>query len=214
MTVTWPDSLKPRSWMPPTLSSFTKSGGRSSTGREQRVMSDAGFWRLSYTVPIRTPQQIRDWNSMLDRLRSGEDIDVKVCGGEAPQGIALSSGATLTVAAARRATRLTLSTALTLKAGHYFNRGSQLYRINRIVSTTGFYQALEAGLPTTDATAQDVATYEVDIMPPLRAALNNGAALRFDELVCRCVPTDMATGDLDLDLGRFADPSISFIEAL
>jgi len=213
MTVTWPTSLVPRN-AAVTLSSFTKSGGRTSTGREQRVMSDAGFWRISYTVPIRTPQQVRDWNSMLDRLRSGEDIDVKVCGGEAPQGIDVTSTASLTVAAARRATRLTFETALILKAGHYFNRGSQMYRINRIVSTTGFYQAAEAGLPTTDAVAQDVATYEVDIMPPLRASLAVTAQLRFKDIVCLCVPADMNTGDLDLDLGRFADPTISFIEAL
>ncbi len=67
--------------------------------------------------------------------------------------------------------------------------------------------------PWSDAVTAS-ASYSVAILPPLRADLTGGEPVRFRDLLVRCVAKDLSEGDLDLDLGRFGRPNLTFIESL
>ncbi|MBS7543029.1 hypothetical protein [Ancylobacter oerskovii] len=85
------------------LKGLVSSGGRVADGREQRVQDDVGFWNRAQALAYR---------AMLTRLRTGEEILVKVFDAYGPEhtGAAVPPSASLTEAAALRATSLNIST--------------------------------------------------------------------------------------------------------
>jgi len=223
MTITWPDILKPNSFSVE-LRSHAVSGGRTATGREQRVIGDAGYWSLNYTVPVRTRAQVLEWRAMVDRLRAGEAIAARICDLQKPDGIKDAWSAVAASAAALRATQISITaTHLQLEPGHHFTVGQRLYRINQVIAHN-FGDALWANLNEGEAWSDGNVwlddpydgsnTYTVKFLPPLRAAVDGGDTLEFDALVCLAVPDEMTTGALDLDLGRFSDPTLALIESI
>lgn len=223
MTFPFPSVLKARSVMTE-LRGFSRSGGRSLSGIEQRVFSDAGRWEIRFDgVPIRRHEQVRAWHLSISRLRAGENVIVTVPtlsnGSLAAQAVAVV-GAN----AAARATQVTLHVRdMRALAGQDFSIGNRLYRIVDIVSQTP-PDSIAKRIGTDDqwsdaATWIDddagAGTFEVAvvrILPPLRSAIAEGDPARFRDLTCTCVLSEMSEGDLALDLLRFGTPSITFIE--
>lgn len=226
MTDQWSDILRPRlvSCEPVPRS---RSGGVSLTGQEQTVTSDAGVWGIRYVdIPIRRADQVRVYRAIAARLngRAGSILvpvyDCRqtpwpvVAGKRVTSYGSLShsdgslfsdrSGyrqpvivAYLAAEAALRATTLTvgISYGAALQGGEHFSIGERLYRIASVQPGMG-------GLVT------------VQVWPPLREAAPAGAALEFDRPVCRMRLASDDAMPLDLDLGRFAGPTVSFVEAL
>ncbi|MDR5172986.1 hypothetical protein IHQ56_15980, partial [Methylobacillus flagellatus] len=136
MTISWPVSLKPRN-SSYDLRNMAATGGRTGTGREQRVFKDPGYWVLNYTVPVREKAQAREWRAMVTRLRAGEDIVAMVCDRWRADGAPGPYTAELLADAAARATTLSIGTVgLDITAGVAFSIGNRLYRITSVNSHT------------------------------------------------------------------------------
>lgn len=224
MTITWNPVLRARAGEP-VLRNLATTGGRSSTGREQRVIGDAGFWVVPMrSIVVNTRDKAAAYRSMVARLRQGEDILVPVCDLYTPRGARSSAAAvTMTADAALRSTQIGLTCVeVDIQAGHHFTIGDRLHLVTEIVSgpvSPPFLNAVATDTPFrddepwTDAVTGSSA-YVVKITPPLRAAATAGQSASFRDLRLRCVLQDLGDGDLDLDLGRFGTPSLTFIESV
>ncbi|MGA0564178.1 hypothetical protein ACO2RV_17165 [Ancylobacter sp. VNQ12] len=214
MTIQWPEALKPRS-MSHELRSFVLSGGRSIAGTEQRVFAGVGRWEITYEVPVHTRAQALAWRALLARLRAGEDVSAKVF--DMWRAVGSSDSATVTAAASKGATVIAVDPAgATVEPGLHFSISGRLYRILDIQVDEG--GDWEDGEGWSDAEAWPDEDFgdgiSLRILPPLRAAVAASQPVSFSDLRCLCVIGDMQGGDLDLDLGRFATPTITLVEAL
>ena len=203
----------------PELRNFTASGGRTGTGREQRVYRDAGFWEFVYgEFRINDEASALAYRAMMGRLRQGEEIiarvtDYFICEGQGPVRV--------TSPAAARATTVQIQgVEAELRPGHHFSIGNRLYRVTDVTAQSEEIVGLVTG--TYDGDTWDDADVWVDdpsvsssikFLPPLRSAVAAGATVEFENLKCLCVLKDMSDGDLDLDLGRFGSPSFTLIES-
>lgn len=219
MAIVFDDDLKPQACNAE-LRNFHKSGGRTATGREQRVFGDAGFWEISYrSIPMRGRRdRVLAYRAMIARLRQGEEIVARVfdlfrCKGQEPLRIAS--------AAAMRATSITIEGIdADLLPGHHFTIGNRLHRVTEVTAqsekATGVVTGTYTGEAWTDADIwvdEPAVSSTVKFLPPLRSAVAADALVEFDDLKCLCVLKDMSDGDLDLDLGRFGSPSFTLIES-
>lgn len=91
---------------------------------------------------------------------------------------------------------ITVNMAGELQGGEHFSVGERLYRI------IGIEQVSSSPL-----------MYDVDIWPPLREAIADGAQLDFDRPVCRCILADPRGLMLTLQSRVIGRPNVSFIEA-
>jgi hypothetical protein len=222
MTINWPASLKARS-MNPHPRGLSRSGGRSINGSEQRVASDAGYWALTVSgMVIRSRETAAAYRSLIARLRMSEPVIVPVCDLYRPVGSGLGSSEIWVASnAALRATTLALAVSgIDVQAGHHLTIDGRLYLITEVIygptiapleNRLVLDEPWADNVPWTDA-ASAAATYQVKVFPPMRAAVASGTAVSFRNLTMIARLEDMASGDLDLDLGRFGTPSLSLIE--
>lgn len=208
----------------------TRSGGVALSGAEQVVASSAGRWKATLgAIAIRNSDQIRVWRALQGSLEGRVGvIAVPLCDcARAPwpvvdgkpvrmrpplphsddalfsdgtgywQGVIASA---VTVDAKRGATTLFLriDAGNALQGAEHFSIDDRLYRIKAIDSegTIGL----------------GALSYTVRIWPPLRAAAPAGTALNFDQPVCRMRLASDDAMDLALDLNRFSNPTVSFVE--
>ena len=224
MTITWPSALVPQG-VDPELRNFRKGGPRSGTGRRQDVYSDAGFWTIDMTLWVRNRRTAFAYRSLIARLRQGEEVDVPIFDKYLVLG-ATNNSATASLAsdAALRATELDLTVSgMDIQAGAHFTLQTRLYRITEVLDgpadppienpiATGSPWP-EEGYPwTTDVSVS--ADYTVKVLPPLRSQAIAGAVTHFKDQTCRCTLHEPNSGDLDLDNGRFGEPSLRFIESI
>lgn len=224
MTVTWPSVLEARSWNA-NLRNNMASGGRTPTGRDQRVFSDAGFWEISIAdIRVHNREEAAAFRAMAARLRASEDILLPLPDAYAAVGAKSNDAViTLSAGASLRATQIGLTVkGVDIQPGHYFTIGDRLHLVTEIVSGPSappIVNQLVSDSPWSDdlAWADAVAgtsAYTIKFLPPLRADYDSGEAVRFRDLIVRCVIKDPNDGDLDLDLGRLGTPSLTFIESL
>ena len=223
-TITWPDALKARRW-DAHLRNSRSSGGRSATGREQAVYSDAGFWEVSIGgIRISERVEAASYRAMIARLRAGDDILLPLCDLYQAVGSRLSTAAaTLSADAHLRSMALSLTvTGVDIQPGHHLTIGDRLHIVTEVTSGPESPPLLNQvasdspwsdALPWSDATAASSA-YGIKILPPLRADYASGDPVSFRNLLVRCVLKDPTSGDLELDLGRFGAPSLTFIELI
>jgi len=221
----WPIQLRPRS------SSFhpdvpSRSGGLSITGYEQVTVSNAGRWRATITIPLRREPMVLAYRAMISQLQGRVGtILVPYFQAYRPSNIngrklstcpAASydkdlynwdlSGwgqddftfATLASAASAGATQISLNLVdgRGPRPGHYFGIGERLYLANAVWQET----------PTSPT--------QVRFWPRLRAASTAGTRVILDRPVCRMRLADDASGEATFDLARFADVTLSFVEAI
>lgn len=223
MTIAWNPILHARAGEP-VLRNMAVSGGRSATGREQRVMSSAGYWEIPIrNIVVNTAEKAAAYRAMMGRLRQGEDIVLPIWDMYGAPGGRMSVGFREFGAGAEvGATQVTLTTSgIQLAAGQYFSYGSRLYLITEIVSgpTPRLLNQAALDQPWADDVqwADGVSGFDnhvVKITPPIRSSTIVYTQIRFTALSLLCVLKDFAEGDLDLDLGRFATPSLTFVESI
>ncbi|MCS0501629.1 hypothetical protein [Ancylobacter mangrovi] len=223
MTINWPSSLKPSQITDPELVASYATGGRTSNGLEQRVLSDAGYWRLSYTFPIRTRQQVLAWRAMVSRMKAGEAVvatvyDMFLAGGA----LGALKGAVTGAAPAGATTLALMVRNLYLDEGVRFSIGDRMYQVTQVLA---YHQAdsipdwLSTGAPWRDdgvwydSPYLGLADVTISILPPLREAVVEGQFADFANLRLLCWPEDLSSIPLDLDLGKFADPTLTLVEA-
>lgn len=199
----------------------TLSGPASISGAVQVVSSDAGIWTAAFAgVVINDRQRVLAWRGISGLLegRLGS-ILVPLCRGYQPNvdgwqeliepvphsdDAFFSDGSgyvgsvnevTLAGSVAARATTANVSIAYggDLEPGQHFSIGERLYRIRTVTYTS-----------------ETAAT--ITFRPPLREAASIGNRLEFDDPVVRMrLATDSEMG-LDLQLRRFAAPTVNFVE--
>lgn len=222
MVMTWSSLLRSRVRDPHLRSGF-RSGGRSLSGIEQRVVGDP-YWELTISgIKVSNAGEALAYRALIAGLREGEPVIVPVCDTYVPAGVrGNGSGATLAANAALRATEISLDVSgMDLQAGNYLSLGGErLHLIREVVSAPAAPPYLnqvatdspwDDRVPLADAVAA-VATYVVKVTPPLRAAAPAGTAVALRDLRLRCVIRDAADGDLQLDLGRLGQPSLTLVE--
>lgn len=225
MTITtWPAVLKARSWNAH-LRNLSASGGTTPTGRTQRVFGDAGLWEVAVSgLAIRDRGQAQAYRALIARLRAGEDILLPVRDCYQPIGSRMTAASvSLSGGHALRATSLALTVSgIDLVAGTHLTIGDRLHLVTAVAPPPAgppLLDQVSTDAPWSDEVpwSDDVAAsgaYQVNILPPLRADQPDGTLVRVRDLALRCVLKDVNDGDLDLDLGRFGSPSLTFIESL
>jgi len=217
----WPiESLSPREFSLQ-LSARTLAGPSSISGVAQVVASDAGIWRLTLgSIPVVDERRVLLWRS-LSALAEGrmDSFLVPITRFYQPYAAEWAShyeptphsdvtpfsdgseyeGAVIDVALAsnipvRGATAtIAIHTAHEIQPGQHFSIGERLYRIRTI-----------------EKTGEGAAT--ITFRPPAREAATIGAMLEFDQPICRMRLASDNEMDLALDYGRWAFPSVIFIE--
>lgn len=219
----WPPQLRARS-VSFAMDSPSRSGGRSLAGIEQIVASGVGLWRASLDIAVRREHEALAWRALLAGLqgragtvlvptrqayrpvdRNGSPLspcDVAGYGGGSFNfdlsgfGQGALTHATLASPAALGATQIavTLVNGDGPRPGHYFGIGERLYLVSAV------WRETTAG-PT-----------QVRFWPRLREAAPAGERVILDRPVCLMRLAEDASGAATLDLGRFADVSLSFVE--
>ncbi|MDP2358024.1 MAG: hypothetical protein Q8M31_18435 [Beijerinckiaceae bacterium] len=216
MMIVWPSLLTPRG-IRFTFDARTRSGGVSITGAEQIAASNGGFWRASLIgIPVVSQQKRHAWRALEAQIQ-GRTNDVLVpvfsidqpvmIGGIPHSDEALFSdgsgysqrdiSAVFTSGAALRATEITLTVlGATVQPGQYFSVGTgRLHLIASLLEVDG----------------DDIT---IRIWPPLREPVEEGADADFSAPKCRmklATDNEMAA---EFDLGRFASPTVEFVEYL
>lgn len=217
MAISWPGALRIVAYAPPRLENTDRSGGVTLAGGEQIIESPSARWAMQVTCIVNDPASLLAWHSLAARLRgrSGEILmPVTACITQ-PGGVTLTefegsgggltrfdsgaafvgeehAGALLTSVGVN-ATVLHITTTADLQVGHYLGVGDRLHFI------TGFSRSVD--------------DYLVTISPWTREAYAAGAAIAFRLAVCRMRLKDPSQLLQPLDLGRFARPTLDFVEA-
>ena len=220
----WPSNLKPRVVSPPMLQAMSRSGGRSYGGLERIAQHDAGYWRFAFTVIISNPLQEMAWRGV-EALADGRSQPLRVPVWESGRGpaalpdfkfpdplvlhgddaafgddseyVTRMYGCLVSVAAAERATTLTVSITNTPKIlpwpGEFFTLNDNLYKVRTV----------EAGAGNTAV---------LTIRPPLRKAAVVGNDLNFDNPTGLFRLSADTTGQRSLDLLKFGSLAMDLTE--
>ena len=214
--IVWPALLTPRS-IKFTIDARSRSGGVSVVGTEQIVASSGGVWRATLgAIPVMTREKRNLWRAIeaqaqgrvneflvpvfsidqhfsADGITHSDDSYFSDDGGYEQSTIV----ATFAESAALRATQITLTVPSgDIEPGQYFSVGEgRLYRVASLVESDG-----------DDRT--------ISIWPPLREAVAAEAEADFASPKCRMRLASDDAMAAEFDLGRFATPTVDFIEAL
>lgn len=193
--VTWPECVLVPSRIQVDVFAPSVSPGRSFNGFEQLIQPDAGHWRIVFhEVPIRTRTHALQWREIESKLqgRNGT-VCVPVYEGKLS---AEEIAATVVNDRPIGTTQIEIeqTAGASLRPGMDFSHGEWLYRITRVISE-------ETG-----------ELYTVAIWPPLRAAIEVDDELDFNTPRVRCRLERDDSMDVNLELLRFARPSVVFVE--
>lgn len=173
----------------------TMSPGRAFSGHEQIVQPDPGCFRIIFSgVHIATKTQVLQWRDIETSLngRNGVILVPVYEGKLSDIPIVATSLNDYPIGQTRIDLMQTAGEIIT--AGMNFSFGERLYRVKRVNSQ-------ETGGPI-----------NIAITPPLRAAVAIDDAAEFNNPVCRCrLATDDAM-NVNLELLRYANPSVEFHE--
>lgn len=211
----------------PNLRGVSDEGRRSSTGHNQRVLGDAGYWEVKYTeIAVMDATSARKYRAMLARLRAGEQILLPVPDPYAVDDYdGVPSSASFGADAALRATTATINVVgpVPLEAGMYFTVGQRLYVVSEVTtepsSGPSFLPWWDGVSWDDDATWLDAGSspgpsYVVTFLPPLRTAATSGDPISLTSLQVLAELKTATDGDVDFEIGRLGRPSLTFVESL
>lgn len=204
----------------PNLRGMTLSGGRALSGVEQVVAGAAGFWEVTYSeIAVYDQDTARKYRALLARLRSGELIELPI---HDPYMTPATVTATVAADAANRATTIQLAVlGVEPTAGMFFSISTRLYQITEVTVSpadgVAFVPWNDGQIWEDDGVWNDDGlhtsqTFTVKFQPPLRAAATSGATVDFSNLRVLSRIKSAADGDIDYDIGRFATPTLVFVE--
>lgn len=229
--ISWPVAVLPRSslWMP---ESQSRSGGQSILGQEKIVASTAGRWRARIGAPVVTENAVLSWRAFVASMNgrvgtvlmprfehygpkdmNGKRLDYQEAafwqnGQFDDDGLAFDlsgwgqdyseANGTLAANAALGATQISVTWpegVQGIRPGQYFGIGQRLYIAKQVWE-------VEEGDPS-----------QVTFWPPLRAAASTGTVVIIDKPVCLMRFAQDATGELELDFGRWSQGGLELVEA-
>jgi hypothetical protein len=226
MGLAWPDALVNVTRTRFELQNVSRGGGVAMNGTEQRVYNPDQRWIASVTMSIRNKEQVFAFRALMARADGsagiidlpafekhranwpkdayGRTLSPKFTRRRELDGtiyedpdIPAASAITATVSGAHALRATTL--AISLTQGEPFHHG-------QFVSIAGHLYILRWPVSTVGS------VYTFEIRPPLRTAIAGGATVEVAWPTCEMrLASDDQTG-LDLDLLKFAEPSLSFVE--
>lgn len=213
MAIRWDTNALPFHSVMFARKNLSRSGGLTFSGIEQVVQSSTDFWEAKVTLKIRRRSQVLAYRSYHAQNwgRAGQWI-IPACGGFNEFGMEASWGSDwgsdfqpvsdTDVAAhsvggtAKLAHSITFhmdDITLTPVAGVYFSIGDRLYLIGTLTASGG-------------------GSYTATFAPGLRADAPAGTLITFSNARCTMRLAQDDVGQLDLDMLRFSDVSLSFVE--
>lgn len=201
----------------------SRSGGRSVSGAEQIVETDAGYWRMSLVFDIRRTTKIVLWRALRAKLRGRANIlrcgpfdcarsagrlelgpahgvdalhsDLAPFSDETPYVSAMTDAVLSTAAVVRARTIVATVAGATarIEAGVYFSIADRLHIIE------------DAEVSGGSAT--------ITFWPPLRAAADAGTVVEFDHPRGLWRVADDETGQLALQALRMSSVQLDLVEA-
>lgn len=197
---------------------MSSSGGLTISGTEQVVQSSSDFWEASATVKVRThaqrlalrAYQAQNWGragewlipvcdpaypvtTNLQEASFGVDYGPDFSSLRTPNVETFVTVANVKVAAAKGDRNITFTMNAAPLPGMYFSLGSRLYLIGSVSSVA-------------------TRTYAASFVPKLRAAASIGATMEFAKPKCLMRLAQDNIGQMNLDMLRFADVSLNFVE--
>lgn len=201
--VVWPyDTLQPNDF-DADINPASISGGRSISGGEQVLQSDAGFWQITLgPVPIRDNDQVLAWREVETLLdgRAGS-LQLPLYDGKRAPWAPGSIGGTITASASGAIARGATSGSIKMTVGSALRPGMIFSALERA------YRIKSVGTP-----AGSPAVYPVTFLPPVREKINDADTLEFRRPVCRVRQAADDGMRAALKLMRSADPSVDFVE--
>jgi hypothetical protein len=217
----WPiESLSPREFSLQ-LAARTLAGPSSISGVSQVVASDAGIWRLTLgSIPVLDQRRVILWRTLsglaegrmnpflvpvtrfyqpyapewTSQYEPAPHTDAGVFNdGSEYQGAVIDVTLASNIPVRGTTANIAIHVAHEIQPGQHFSIGERLYRIRTI-----------------EKTGEGAAT--ITFRPPAREAATIGTRLEFDLPVCRMRLASDNEMDLALDYGRWAFPSVNFIE--
>lgn len=223
MTIRWPVAVLAPRTVSFDVASRTLAGPSAASGFTQVSASSAGIWKATFAdVRVATEQHALAWRAIAALLegRLGS-ILVPLCRGYQPKPDGAEAAGLwgpvphaddaffgdgsgyvgrvidvqLTGAIVKGATTasIAINVAGLIQPGQHFSIGERLYRLKSVSYTT-------------DTTAS------ITFTPPAREAASAGDNLEFDDPVVRMRLASDNEMDLPLELRRFANPTVQFLE--
>lgn len=215
MAVSWDTNLLPFKSVMFARDTLSRSGGRTITGIEQVVQSVSELWTAKASFRVRTVDQRRYYRSLqaMNWGRSGQWLippcDPYVVRGDYGE-FSLDFSSDFSIGASNNITAQVNGSAVlgarqitfTLTSiadpvppvGCYFSIGSRLYLIASLTPWT------------------TLGKYTATFVPGLRVAVASGATVEFTHLRCLMRLASDTEGQMDLDMLRFSDVTLNFIE--
>jgi hypothetical protein len=224
MTISWDTTILPFHSVMFSRRNLSRSGGLTISGTEQVVQSSSDFWEAEATIKIRSREQrlafrayqAQNWGRTgqwlipvcdpaypvitirgPDTFGSdfGADFGPDFSTARTPSVQIVVTVATVTNAAAKGDRNITFTMNSPPLPGMYFSLGSRLYLIGSVTPSS-----------TT------LRTYTANFAPKLRAATSIGATMEFANPRCLMRLAQDNIGQMNLDMLRFADVSLNFVE--
>lgn len=219
MTIHWPAALRFTAYSPPVLENSDRSGGVSLSGGEQIIVSPSGRWAMQVTTILRDQTTMLAWRALCAQFAGsrGAEILMPVTAcltqpGAILRTLFLETGGALTPFddglgfieeqypaalisdVSLNATVLNIGCDVDIQPGHYVGIRDRLYAVQS-VSKFG------------------ISTFACTIAPWTRAAALAGDPVLLRTAVCRMRLRDPQQLQQPVDLGRFARPTLDFVEA-
>ena len=227
-TILWPINTLRAQNVAFDIASRSLAAPASVSGVSQVVASDAGIWKATLGgIVVRSREAVIAFRALANLLEGRlNPVMVPTCRAyqPIPSGFTSTTAAALlddvphsddaffeddtgyggstanivltnSVASRAVSANITIEYGGQLEPGMFFSLGDRLYRVRTAVYST----------PTAAA---------ITFRPPLREAATAGDVLEIDRPACRMRLLDDSQMDLELQLRRFSNPSVSFIEDL
>lgn len=230
MSVPFPAILVPSSVTQPRILGASRSGGPSITGSEQVIVSDAGRWAWSMTIPLVREEWIVSFRGFMASLdgRAGE-FEVGPFDAYAPRdlnGRRLSPIGTAPLASndggllfhdtsafgQGEETYATLAASASIRATRITVNAAAPWMTPRPGQYFGIGARLYMVTRAYRATTAD--PWTLDFRPPLRAAAAAGERVITDRPVCTMRLASDDTGALDLEFSRWGRATLEMVEAV
>lgn len=210
----WPVSLCPRS-VRFQLQNQSRSGGLSLTGAEQIVASPAARWLAAVSLAIHTDDQVLDFRALLAGL-NGRVNTVLVPAFDSRRAPWSRDSAGRAITPARAAGRLGLDASIRYRAVGPVARGSTSISVwveGGSRPRPGQYLSVGDHLHVIASVTPSPAGFlTLGLAPGLRVAVASGDMLELVLPVCLMRLANDEEGAMDLDLRRFADVTLNFVE--
>lgn len=218
MALVWDIKILPLQSVMFARRNLSRSGGLSVSGIEQVVQSSSDFWEAAITFRIRTVEQKRlfrsyqaqnwgrsgEWlipvcdpaypiTKLIQEASFGPDFGPDFSTLNTPNTEIFITVAKVSVAAARGDRNITFTMNAPPLPGMYFSLGNRLYLIGSVTNIAP-------------------KTYTASFSPKLRAAASINATMEFADPRCVMRLAQDNIGQMNLDMLRFADVSLNFVE--